>query len=319
MERFICDILHSLGFRNATHEKNVHCMNHGESIVLLARQVDDFALGCADAKIAQEIIHLIGERVQLPSEAKIPIMFQGILSSFNGYDVHQTADYIELSVESYLRRVFKGHDWETPAKRESSLTAKPKSPLTNDETTLLYDVEPGPKEGSPEHAKLSRDVGYGCRNLLGEVLHSFVLCRLDISFAVATLAKFSINLALEHYQALKRLAIYLRRHITWGIICWRPSRISGLPIVDIALDLPDATLSPVPWPVSHMDPGTCVDASRLGNVPIKMASTSGCATTVAGGAIAWRSKTQPITAQNVSEAELIAGNAAGKVIKYEIP
>ena len=88
-----------------------------------------------------------------------------------------------------------------------------------------------------------------------------------------------------------------------------------MPVVDITLDTPDATLPPVPWPVSHTDPGTCVDAS-LGNIPIKMASTSGYATTMAGGAIAWRSKTQPITAQNVSEAELITGNAAGKVIKY---
>jgi hypothetical protein len=34
-----------------------------------------------------------------------------------------------------------------------------------------------------------------------------------------------------------------------------------------------------------------------------------------GGAIAWRSKTQPITAQNISEAELIGGNVASKVVK----
>ena len=78
-------------------------MNHGASIVLLARQVDNFALGCVDDKIAQEIIVLIGERVQLPSEAKISIIFQGILSLFNGYDVLQMADYMQLSAESYLR------------------------------------------------------------------------------------------------------------------------------------------------------------------------------------------------------------------------
>ena len=86
-------------------------------------------------------------------------------------------------------------------------------------------------------------------------------------------------------------------------------------MVDIVLDIPDADLPSVPWPSSHTDPGTYVDAS-LGSIPIKMASTSGYATTMADGAIAWRSKTQPITAQNVSEAELITGNAAGKVIKY---
>jgi hypothetical protein len=33
-EHFICDILHSLGFRNATHEKNTHGMNR-TSVVLL--------------------------------------------------------------------------------------------------------------------------------------------------------------------------------------------------------------------------------------------------------------------------------------------
>ena len=134
-------------------------MNHGASAVLLARRVDNFALGCVDDNIAQEIM----TRIQLPSEAKISITFQGILSSFNGYNVLQTADYIQLSAESYLRRVFKSHAWEKPAKRESSLTAQPKSPLTNEEAKILYTVQPGPKEGSPEHAKLAHDVGYGHR------------------------------------------------------------------------------------------------------------------------------------------------------------
>ena len=103
-----------LVFESTTHEKNVHRMNHGASVVLLARQVDDFALGCVDDNIAQEIMTLIGERIQLPSKAKIPITFQGILSSFNGYDVLQTADYIQLSAESNLRQVFKSHAWEKP-------------------------------------------------------------------------------------------------------------------------------------------------------------------------------------------------------------
>ena len=91
--------------------------------------------------------------------------------------------------------------------------------------------------------------------------------------------------------------------------------MTSLPVVPIDIDKPGEDLPLVPWPSSHTDPGTYVDAS-LGNVPIKMASTSGYATTMASGAIAWRSKTQTITAQNVSEAELIAGNAAGKVVKY---
>jgi hypothetical protein len=130
-----------------------------------------------------------------------------------------------------------------------------------------------------------------------------------ISFAVTTLAKFLINPALEHYQALKHLTIYLQRQIHWGIIYWQPSPVSLVPVLPIELDVPNEDLPLVPWPSSYIDPGTYVDAS-LGNIPIRMAST------LAGGAITWRSKTQLITAQNVSEAELIAGNAAGKVVKY---
>jgi hypothetical protein len=246
-------------------------------------------------------------------EAKITITFQGVLTSFNGYDVIQTVDYIQLSAESYMWRVFKSHAWEIPAKRESSLTAQPKSPLMNEEAKVLYSVKPGPKEGTPEHAAFACDVGYGNRNLLGEVLHAHVLCRLDISFAITTLAKFSINPAIEHYHALKRLAVYLRRQIHWGIIYWRPSPISSLPMIAIDINVPGTDLPSVPWSSSHTDPGTYVDAS-LGNIPIKMASTSGYATAMAGCAIAWRSKTQPTTAQNISEAELIAGNAVGKVV-----
>jgi hypothetical protein len=101
-ERFICEALCSLGFHNTTHEKNMHWMNHGTSIVLLARQVDDFALGCVDDNTAQSVMTLIGKRIQPTSEVKIPITFQGVLTSFNGHDVIQTADCIQLSTESHL-------------------------------------------------------------------------------------------------------------------------------------------------------------------------------------------------------------------------
>jgi hypothetical protein len=173
-------------------------MTHETSIILLAHQVDDFALGCVDVDTAHRIMTVIGECIWLPCETVIPITFQGLLTSHNGYDVLQTADYIKISVKSYLRRVFKIHAWETPFKRESSLTAKPRSPLSDEEAKWLYSVAPGLKEGTTEHTTLARTVGYGYRNLLGEILYCFLLCLFDISFAIATLAKFSINPAVEH-------------------------------------------------------------------------------------------------------------------------
>ena len=76
-------------------------MNHETSVVLLACQVDDFVLGCVDDNTARGIMPLISEHIQLPSEMKIPIIYQGVLTSFNGHDVIQTADYIQLSAESF--------------------------------------------------------------------------------------------------------------------------------------------------------------------------------------------------------------------------
>jgi hypothetical protein len=247
------------------------------------------------------------------------------MSSYNRHDISQTRDYIRLSAKSYLHRVLKNHGWEMPNKHESLSTAKPKSPLTDEECKVLYSVVPGPKEGTKEHATLAHTAGYGYHNLLGKLLRACVLCRLDISFAITALAKFSIHSAPEHCQAQKRLAICLRRTIDpapahhqalkclaiylgcaidWGILYWRPSPVNALPSIPIELDIPHRTLPPVPFPSSYLEPGTHTDAS-LGNVPLKMASTSRCATTMASGAIAYCSKTQPITAQNISEAEFL--------------
>jgi hypothetical protein len=71
--------------------------------------------------------------------------------------------------------MLKNHAWEKPNKRESLLTAKPKSPLSDEEAKLLYYVAPGPKEGTKEHATLARTVGCGYHNLLGELLCACVL------------------------------------------------------------------------------------------------------------------------------------------------
>ena len=121
-------------------------------------------------------------------------------------------------------------------------------------------MEPGPKEGTPEHAKLAHDIGYGYHNLLGEVLYAYVLCssRYLLCHVTTLAAKFSINPAIEHYRALKCLTVYLRRQISWGIIYWRPVRLSTLPEVKIERDIPGAELPSVPWPSSYMDPGTYV-------------------------------------------------------------
>ena len=148
--------------------------------------------------MAKKIVKAIGERLQLPSEVELPIEFQGVLTSFNGYDILQTADYTKLSAESYLCCVLKGHGWETPGSKESQPGAKPKSPLNDTKVKVLYLAATSPKEGTREHHKLATNMGFGYRNalgyhnVLGELLYAYVLCHLDIAYSITTLAKFSI-------------------------------------------------------------------------------------------------------------------------------
>jgi hypothetical protein len=64
----------------------------------------------------------------------------------------------------------------------------------------------GSVEGTKDHSVLS--VGFSYQQVLGELIYPYVVCQLDIGFAV--LACFGAAPALEHYQALKSTCKYLQ-------------------------------------------------------------------------------------------------------------
>jgi hypothetical protein len=76
---------------------------------------------------------------------------------------------------------------------------------------------------------LHRNFSY--RQVLGELIYAYVVCRLDIGYAITFLSHFATVLAEEHYKALKDIAKYLRRTIDWGIIYWHAKPLASLPYV----------------------------------------------------------------------------------------
>jgi hypothetical protein len=142
-----------------------------------------------------------------------------------------------------------------------------------------------------------------------------VTTRPDIGYAVTTLAKFAIKPAKLHYQCLKNVAKYLRNTIDWGIIYWRPSPNMALPDVPLATVIPDPALPPFPSVTSHLQLVGYVDAAH-GNDLRQRRSTTGYCFMLSGGAVAYRSKTQTITATSSTEAEFIAAVSSAKVAKY---
>jgi len=312
-EHHITTILHELGFRNTTHEKNIYVGTFCGEKVLLVRQVDDFAMGCKAESTARHVYDLVGTKLTLHNESEAPFEFLGLVDSFDGYDVLQTKHYIRLSAESYIRRLLKAHGWENPSPREES--RKPKPPLHESDLAGMFNLAAGPKENTPEHKALAQHMGYGYRSVLGEILFAYVLCRPDIGYAVTTLAKFSTAPNELHYKALKHLAIYLRQTQDWGIYYWRSQPVEGLPDVPFTPMTYDESLPTIPSPTSLHQLVTHVDAAHANELRQRR-STTGYGCCLAGGVVAYRSRTQSICAQSSTEAELIAANAAAKVTKY---
>ena len=71
---------------------------------------------------------------------------------------------------------------------------------------------------------------------------AYVICRLDISYAVTFMARFSQHPTEYHYKALKNIARYLRATKSWGLMYWRSSPCQQLPHVPFETVPPDPSL-----------------------------------------------------------------------------
>ena len=88
---------------------------------MLLRQVDDFMLGTTSEKATRGLFNDIGVKIQFPNEAEsniIPFEFLGVVKDYNGVDVKQTPNYIEMLCKSYLLILLKLHRWDTVTSKQ---------------------------------------------------------------------------------------------------------------------------------------------------------------------------------------------------------
>jgi hypothetical protein len=88
-----------------------------------------------------------------------------------------------------------------------------------------------------------------------------------------------------------------------------------LPVVPLDIPVPDPALPLVPQAVDHFQLYGYVDASHANDLRQRR-STTGYVFLLSGGVVAYRSKTQSLTATSSTEAEFIAAVSSGKVAKY---
>jgi len=101
----------------------------------------------------------------------------------------------------------------------------------------------------------------------------------------------------------------------WGIMCWRTEPVVSLPEVPYTPMTFDDSLPVIPPPAHLLQLITHGDAAHANELRQRR-STTGYGCCLAGGVVAYRSRTQSICVQSSTEAELIAANAAAKVTKY---
>ncbi|KAG7356322.1 reverse transcriptase RNA-dependent DNA polymerase [Nitzschia inconspicua] len=94
--------LPELSFHSTTHDRTIYSGVFVGEPILLLHQVDDFALACCCESTATSVYDFIGKALQQPHEAQPPFTYLGLLSDYNGVDVQQTADYIEMTSAGYI-------------------------------------------------------------------------------------------------------------------------------------------------------------------------------------------------------------------------
>ena len=111
-------LITQLGFRTTTHDRCIYIRERDGEVQLLLRQIDNFCTGMTSEKAARDLFNDIGIKIQFPSEKEdgtIPFEFLGVVTDYNGVDIIQTPDYIEMSCKNYILRLLKSHGWDTPS------------------------------------------------------------------------------------------------------------------------------------------------------------------------------------------------------------
>ena len=145
--------------------------------MIFLRQVDDFAIASPKKEHTDSFLEV------LDGYLKQKLIFQGILSSFNGLDVQQTTCHTKTFCSSYLTKILKGHNWLT------SNTSHAKSPIPNDFKNLKsMCTSKGPNNAS-DAAKIQQKMGFHYRQIIGELMFAEVTCRTDVLFFAILLSQ----------------------------------------------------------------------------------------------------------------------------------
>jgi len=304
-EKHIDSILRTLGLTPTTHEPCLYSGIINNERVLFMRQCDDFACAAPSAITCQMLFDMIDDKLDLPLK---PL---GLITLFNGVNIHQTKHYIKLSVKTWIEKISDKYPWLFQ-------TSTPHTPLPHSKI-FLDAFRQAIGDPNPKHQKdLSSHNGFQYRTAIGELIYAMVSCRPDLSFAVTKCAQSSACPHQKHYDGVKHILRYLYTTRDDGIYFWRTQ--------------PNTSLQDVPLPTckSSNDDNLLLEGrpntGPLQSVGFVDSDWAACVTTrrsftglcirLAGGTVAYKSRLQPTVALSSTEAEFMGACDAAKVLLY---
>lgn len=255
-------VLKELGFKPLYADSCIF-INKNTSIIICI-YVDDLAILGLDKSEIKSLINSIKEHFNIKD--------LGPISDFLGIEVNidYTEGILKLSQTKYINKILEKYNL---------LNCNPIYTPVDTKLKLVPNIEQASKEEIKEY-----------QGIIGSLLYLVLGTRIDITYIVIKLSRFSSNPSKEHFTAIKRVLRYLSGTKEYSLTYKR----SGSSYIS-----------------SYCDSDYAGDTSTA-------KSTLGYIFYLAGGPISWRSKLQSIVAQSTTEAEYIAINSTAKEAIYII-
>jgi hypothetical protein len=293
-----------LEFKATTHET---CLCHKQidgDLVLVLRQVDDFSIVSANPT------HCKNTTQAMESRMKTPLNDLGVIRRFNGIDILQARDFVKISCETYVDKIVSHHGWQ------NEIASNQPVPMRSDSESLRkLELSKGREEPS-EAQDLEQEMGFSCRQAIGELIFTMTVGRINISYPIIKLSQCSAQPSKAQYQAVKQIFVYLNATRDYGLTYWQPSLNTNHPHVDppMPISAPSA-LQGFPESKAAKNLHGYVD-SDWGSDRQHRRSMSGTAFILAGATIFYKTQHQPTVALSSTEAEFAAAADAGKAALY---